>query len=37
MEQDGTVDVIWSFDETKKNNNRKYNLHRDLVRVIHRG
>ncbi len=36
MEQDGTVDVIWSFNETKKNDNRQFNLHRDLVRVIHR-
>ncbi len=36
MERNGSVDVNWSFDVSKKNGNIKYNLKRDLVRVIHR-
>ena len=36
MERDGSVHVAWSFDQIKKVGNKKINLKRDLVRVIHR-
>ncbi len=36
MERDGSVHVVWSFDQIKKVGNKKFNLKRDLVRVIHR-
>jgi len=36
MERDGSVHVNWSFDDCNKTGNKKYNLKRDLVRVIHR-
>jgi len=36
MERDGSVHVAWSFDNFKKMGNKKFNLKRDLVRVIHR-
>ena len=36
MERDGSVHVTWSFDHFKKMGNKKFNLKRDLVRVIHR-
>ena len=36
MERDGSVHVNWSFDDCKKTGNNKFNLKRDLMRVIHR-
>jgi hypothetical protein len=37
MENECTVDVTWNFDNEKKNDNSKFKLKRDLVKVIHRG
>jgi hypothetical protein len=36
MERDGSVHVTWSFDHFQKMGNKKFNLKRDLVRIIHR-
>jgi hypothetical protein len=36
METSSSVEVYWSFDNIKKSCNRKFLLHKDLVRCVHR-
>ncbi len=36
METSSSVEVCWSFDNIKKSCNRKFLLHKDLVRCVHR-
>ncbi len=36
MEILSSVEVYWSFDDIKKNCNRKFLLYKDLVRCVHR-
>jgi hypothetical protein len=36
METSSSVEVYWSYDNIKKGCNRKFLLHQDLVRCVHR-